>query len=302
MLNSLQGPKQVKEIKIMPRMQPPKGYYTLTEATRILNISEAMVREHVKKGKIKYLVPEGRKQGFYRKKDVDKLAHELNAFLHFEDEEEFIPSTFTTASENDVHAVVDIIKATFATEENESSVTPSEKYINWLKKNAEIMYVLKRKDEVIGFATTLPLKPDSPKIQEILRADLLGEVDIATEDIEKYEPGKHIQLYIVGIGIKPDLDRELKRTYGSHLISGLISSIVELGKKGIILKEILAIGATRNGVKLLQAFGFSEIPSPKAGKRVFVLKIKESGAPISLQYQEALKEFNDQLHKAEAQS
>src|SRR5437660_1532327 len=286
----------------MPRMQPPKGYYTLTEATRILNISEAMVREHVKKGKVTYFVPEGRKQGFYRKKDVDKLANELNAFLHFEDEEEFIPSTFTTASEKDVYAVIDIIKAIFATEESESNATPPERYISWLKKNAEIVYILKRKDEVIGFATTLPLKPNSPKIQEILRANLLGEVDITTDDVETYEPGKHIQLYVVGIGIKPSLDQDLKRTYGSHLISGLITSIVELGRKGVILKEILAIGATRNGVKLLQAFGFSEIPSPKAGKRVFALKIEESGAPVSTQYKEALKEFNEQRNKTEIQA
>src|SRR6266700_3607937 len=149
----------------MPRMQPPKGYYTLTEATQVLNISEAMVREHVKKGKVTYFLPPGRKHGFYRKKDVDKLANELNAFLHFEDDEKFIPSTFTTANEEDVHAVVEITKALFTIEENESSVTPPEKYITWLKKNSEIMHVLKRKDEVIGFATTLPLKPSSPKIQ-----------------------------------------------------------------------------------------------------------------------------------------
>src|SRR5581483_3958987 len=280
----------------MPRMQPPKGYYTSTEASRILNISEAMVREHVKKGKIEYLVPEGRKQGFYRKKDVDKLANELNAFLHL-DEGEFIPSTFTTASEKDVYAIVDITKTLFATEENEGNVTPPEKYIGWLKKNAEIMYVLKRKNEVIGFATTLPLKPNSPKIQEILKADLLGEVDIKTDDVEKYEPGKHILPYVVGIGIKPSLDQDLKRTYGSHLISGLITSVVELGRKGVILQEILAIGATRSGIKLLQAFGFSEIPSPKAGKRVFALKIQESGAPVSSQYKEALEEFSNRHNK-----
>lgn len=71
----------------MAKILPPKGYITATDVKNRLNISDAMIRYYVQKGKIKYLVPPGRKHGFYFEKDVDILLTELNAFLHIEENE-----------------------------------------------------------------------------------------------------------------------------------------------------------------------------------------------------------------------
>ena len=70
--------------------------------------------------------------------------------------------------------------------------------------------------------------------------------------------------------------------------------IVDLGKRGIILESILAVGATRSGVKLLQHFGFSEVIFPRPDTRLFAVNIKESRAPLIDAYREALAEY----HKA----
>ncbi|GCF11943.1 hypothetical protein [Dictyobacter arantiisoli] len=70
----------------MPRYQPPKGYYTSTQVKAILNISGAMIANYVEKGKIRHVVPPGRKHGFSLKKDVDALTRELDAFFKLEEE------------------------------------------------------------------------------------------------------------------------------------------------------------------------------------------------------------------------
>src|SRR5579875_2410475 len=95
----------------MPRRQPPKGYYRATEVEKILNVSSAMIRIYVQKGAIKYFVPEGMKQGYYLKSDVDKLAAKLNAFMSMDDDEE--ETRLVVATREDLTEIVRIGRVLF---------------------------------------------------------------------------------------------------------------------------------------------------------------------------------------------
>lgn len=284
----------------MPRYQPPKDYYTSTQVKKILNISGAMIANYVGKGQIKHIIPPGRKQGYYLKKDVDKLATELNTFFNLEEETE--TTDFTIATMEDLYACITLNRELFTTKSNESDETIFKKWAAWLKKNPEIVYVLKRDNEVIGIATMLPFKPHSQKFNEILRGDtsiLLGNVNISTRDIEEYKPGNHIQLYIAEIGIKPSLGKDLRRKYGAKLISKLIDVVVGLGKRGVVIEDIVAVGATKSGVRLLQHFGFTEVIFSRPDTRLFTIDMKESGAPITNAYRETLEEALPKLIRTE---
>lgn len=268
-------------------MRPPKGYITVTEAKKILHISDAMIRIHVQKGRIKYLLPEGRKQGFYLEKDVKKLADELNIFLSLDEEEE--GSEFVKATKEDLKAVQEIGAEIFSPEIDVSS-TPQEWRIPLMEKNPDILYVLKRKNQVIGYASTLPFKKDTDKITKVLEAELLTDANIVRDDIEVYERGKHIHLYIGAIAIKPSLKKSERHIYGARLINGLVTFIVELGSKGVVIETVVAEGETRIGIRLLQAFGFIEALPSRSGKRIFLLEIEKSNSPRSLEYKQALQE------------
>lgn len=279
----------------MPRMQPPKGYIQSKQVQKILNISPAMIREYVLKGKIKHLVPEGRIHGFYLESDVRKLANELDAFLNLEEETETV--TFTHATIADLPACIALNRELFTASYSTDDLTLIKKWTSWLQKNPEIIYILKRDNEVIGIATTLPVKPNSAKFEEALKDDisfLLGDVNISADDIEEYKAGNHVLLYVAEIGTKPSLDKNLRRKYGAKLISGFMDTIVDLGKKGVIIENILSVGATRSGIRLLQHFGFSEVTFSRPDTRLFAINMKESGAPIIQAYREALQDFTNQ--------
>ncbi|MBV9707582.1 MAG: hypothetical protein JO125_09265, partial [Chloroflexi bacterium] len=144
--------------------------------------------------------------------------------------------------------------------------------------------------EVIGFATILPLKPGSKTLERLLRSDTISQAALSAQEIETFEPGKHIDLYIGAIGIDPDLDKDKRRRYGAALASRLINAIIDLGRRGIIIDKVIALGATHNGIRLLQAFGLHEIEPKAPGKRAFIMDVKESGSSVSMQYKEALQE------------
>lgn len=275
----------------MPRMKPPKGYYTLTEARKKLNLSSAMIRKHVEKGKIHYLLPEGREHGFYFKSDVDRLATELETFFNLEDEVEET-TVFAHATAADIPGCVALNRELFTVKDHEDNKTISEKWTKWITKNPEVVSILKRGDEVIGIITMLPFKPDSEKFNDVIKGDtsiLLGNVDISTEDIEEYVTGNHVQLYIAEIGIKQSLDRNLKRKCGARLIARFIETIVDLGRRGIVIERVTSVGATKSGVRLLQHFGFSEVIFSRPDTRFFVLDMEESGATVAREYRDAFK-------------
>jgi hypothetical protein len=276
----------------MPRYQPPKGYYTSTEVKKILNISGAMIANYVEKGKIKHVVPPGRIHGYYLKKDVENLATELETFFRLEEETEI--SDFAIATPAEIPACIHLNKELFTNTLNSTDdTTLYEKWASWMKKNPEIIYVLKRDEEIIGIAITLPVKPNSEKLKTALRSDismLQGDIDISAEDIEAYQAGNHIQLYIAGIGIKPSLNKDSRRKYGARLITSFTDRIINLGKRGIVVEKAIAVGATRSGIKLLQHFGFNEVIFSRSDTRLFILNMEESGAPMAQAYREALKE------------
>ncbi len=276
----------------MPRMQPPKGYIRSKEVQDILNISPAMIREYVTKKKIKHFIPQGRTQGFYLESDVRRLANELEVFFKLEEEAETL--NFAPAAEVDIPACIELNRSLFTASTKEDNETLLERWTSWLQKNPEVVYVLKRNEEVIGIATVLPFKPKSKKFEQILMGDvsiLLGDVDISAKDIEEYKAGNHVQLYIAEIGVRPSLDKNLRSKYGAKLISKFMEAVANLGKRGVVIENITAVGATKSGVKLLQHFGFSEIIFPRPDTRVFTLNMKESGARISRTYREALQNF-----------
>jgi hypothetical protein len=171
-----------------------------------------MVRTYVQKNQIRYVQPPGRKHGFYLKKDVDRLATELNAFFNLEDEAE--STTFVNAGLSDIPACIALNKGLFPDIQSENDDLLTQKWASWLQKNPETVYVLKKEAEVIGIFTLLPFEPGSEKLAAVLSADvsiLLGNVNISADDLQEYKPGCCVELYVAEIGIKQDLDKFLRR-------------------------------------------------------------------------------------------
>jgi len=274
----------------MPRIQTPKGYYTSTEAQRVLNLSGAMLRIHVKKGRIQYLLPEGRKHGFYLKKDVDRIANEINAFLDIEEREE---TRFLSASKDDLSEIVRISNSLFLDETSQDKINNT--VPNWryeaLEKNPETQFVLKTEKRVIGIATILPFKANSNRIKEIFSSESVEDANITKDDIETFHTGNRVDLFILNIGIDPtlDIEKKVRRYYGAKLINKLTEKVVELGSRGVVIEKIMAAGATHMGVRILQSSGFHEIPAIPPTKRAFAMDMQESGSHMSMQYKQALE-------------
>ena len=58
----------------------PPGYYTASEARKKLRLKPSTFSLYVSRGKIQRYVPPLRREGYYRKEEIDQLASEIEAF------------------------------------------------------------------------------------------------------------------------------------------------------------------------------------------------------------------------------
>jgi hypothetical protein len=163
-----------------------------------------------------------------------------------------------------------------------------------LEKNPYTYYVLKDENEIVGFVVIMPLKPG--KLNSILAQTL--PVEIAPEDIEVFEEGKNIDLYLSGIGVKPIFSNKEKHFYGSRLISGLIGAITGFAEKGISIGVIAGRSNMPDGTRLMRHAGFTEIEPLTPERKTFIINAKESGNPFIMRYKEKLHRWQEEHKKA----
>jgi ribosomal protein S18 acetylase RimI-like enzyme len=268
----------------MPRMKVSNQYYTAAEVKEKLDITQGELYNYVRNGTLKPIVPPGKRQGVYLRSEVDELAREKFAFMAMQNK---TTSIFSKAKGEDMKSTVEITRVLFGL--RESSEATLARRLSWIEKNPDIFYVLKSEDQVIGYTAMLPLKPK--KIINILDGIEFSQ-EINAEEIEEFKPGKPVHIYLLGIGVTPGASHFEKRSYGSRLVSGLMKTITNLGKRGIIIERLYARSDTPDGIRLMRKFGFTEIPS-KTHARNFTIEIASSGIPFIEEYKEALKEYQE---------
>ncbi len=265
----------------MAQMKVSNKYYTAAQVKEKLGISQGMLYNYVRNGTLKPITPPGKKQGVYLRSEVDKLARETQAFMATRNK---TSSDFTRVTENDVKdlkASVEITRILFGLRESEEATLQLRR--SWVKKNSDILYVLKSEEQVTGYAIILPLKRE--KIEKILAGTEYSQ-EVHADEIEEFKPGKPVDLYMMGIGVAPGLSLVEKRTYGARLIAGLINALIDLGKRGIIIDTLYARSDTPDGIRILKQ-GFTEVPSGTHARN-FIINIAQSGVPIIQEYKEAL--------------
>lgn len=104
----------------------------------------------------------------------------------------------------------------------------------------------------------------------------------------------------MAIGVQPGVSLSQKREWGAVLISGGIETIIELGKRGIILRTIQAHSNTPDGIRLMRHMGFTEKPASVPGLRDFLIEVEQSGIPYIMEYKDALKAWQEQQGRKEA--
>ena len=158
--------------------------------------------------------------------------------------------------------------------------------MTWLRKNPDIDYLPKQEDHLIGSLSFVPLRPETI---EVLLTQRRYAKDLTADDILPFKPHTPVDIYGMAIGVKPGLSLSQKRLYGERLILGAKNVLLDLGKRGIIIRRVIAHSSMPDGIRLMRHIGFTEIPSKALGLRDFLIYVESSGIPYLRGYKDAFK-------------
>jgi hypothetical protein len=263
----------------MPRLQPAPGYITASEAKELLKVSDSSLSQYVKAGWLKRYGPKERKYKFYKLSEVEALIASRQTFDEYQ---EIYPATFEAATLADMPVIVDMDVRTFHVD------MEVETYARWFRKNPESFFVLRdTAQKVVGYAC---LFPTSLQVIDRFVRDEIALEDIGADDIELYEPGPGLHLYVIAVAVDPVYRGSAKAEYGAQLIRGLYTFLYDLARRGVVIETITARSYKPDGLRLLRKLGIPQLRSPIKGKQLFGVRVAESGFPAFVKYSEVLEQ------------
>src|SRR5882762_6903649 len=222
----------------------PTGYYTASEAAARLNMRVGTFSSYVRKGKVKKYIPPMKTEGYYSKREIDRLAFETEMFLLLAGDD--TPTETRTAHNDDAYGVVGVLES-FGWK-----TATAEQRQGWYTVNPEQDYIVLWRGTVVGYIWAAPLRSDA--LEAMMHGSKRGW-DITPDDILPFEPGRSYDLYI-GIATRQDLPSHTR--FASRLIIGYVSFLEELARRGIRINKLHAVSAEPDGQELSRKLGFIE--------------------------------------------
>ena len=263
----------------MPQAKPPKDYLTAGQVKKLLGITDGMLYNFVENKALERVIPPGRKQGVYRRSQVEQLARDLKVFLSTRNEE---TTTFSKAGREDIPTLIEIGTATYPG--IQQGIASLKTRLSWLDKNPDIYYVVRKDGEIAGYTAIIPMNQE--KIRKILANEEFMK-DVKPEEIEEFKPGSPLHIYLSTMRTKLGISKNEKRAYGVRLIGGLITTLIEMIGNGINIDTLYARSETVDGIRLLKHLGFTEISQTKDYKN-FALKLNNGGMQTLEKYKQAI--------------
>jgi Helix-turn-helix domain len=281
----------------MTRKQPPPDYLTSSEAAEILKCSVSMVYTYERSGRLKKEVPKGRKQGFFKRSEVEALAAGMAEFFEMSLESqvpEMSDLVFAQATPDDAEGIYKVAASLFGT------TTSAELRKPLIALCPQGNYIVKWREKIVAYIHIQPLKHE--QIMAFMNGKIRGP-DLSVNDLDCFAPEKSVECLVKSIGAVKDIgpDDSTHRLNQLHflfkLLRGTALEIEKLGAQGIDITKLYATSETITGIEMAYSAHMEMFGKPFKGSRFrYVLDVQQSDIPLLRPYKHALAEWQ-QAHK-----
>jgi hypothetical protein len=277
----------------MPKtLKAPSGFYTAKEAMEKLRLTKGTFHNQVKSGKIKKHTPPNRKEGYYDKKEIDKMAQANALFTLIHSIE---PITFEkVTTEEDLRGIVDLCIAIYG-----QGGTPSyDARLEIWQKNPGVYYIVKQEGIVVGYISLIwfdeeainTLMGPTPKQTTISSAGTGIYSITGPEHILPFTPNKPIDHLFISMGVRPGLSNTEQRDYGFKLLRGIAEVLTNFAYQKMPVKFLYATSDRGEGIRLARKLGMKETKHPNDPLIRFELDLNEiTNHPVLQHYREVLE-------------
>jgi hypothetical protein len=233
----------------------PNNFYSLEEVMTLLNKSKSTVLREAKSGEIPSVLDPGKLKGRkYPKKAIDVLVERQKRRSRPKPPK----LIFSYSTISDLWSEVEIGRELYG----EDDIVSYETLLEWRDINDEIFMSLKDEGRVVAYSNIMPIEES---ILKSLLEDKIREQDIPLSAIKPWT-GPHLSVYLASVTVKPTGNKELDANRGEIILKHTIQWALAVQRQYDI-KNWYGIGATKEGQKIFETLGFTEIVSLYNGER-----------------------------------
>src|SRR5947207_10834753 len=265
----------------MTRKRPPPDYLTSSQVAEILKCSVSMVYTYERSGRLKKEVPKGRKQGFFKRSEVEALAAGMAEFFEIPLESQ-VPEmndlVFARATPDDAEGIYKVAASLFG------STTSAEARKPLIAICPQGNYIVKWKGKIVAYIHVQPLKHE--RMMAFMNGEIRGK-DVSVNDLDCFALGKSLECLVKSVGAVKDIgpDDNTRRLNQLHflfkLLRGTAQEIAKLGAQGINITKLYATSETVTGIEMAYSAHMEMFGKPFRGSRFrYVLDIQQSDIPL----------------------
>jgi hypothetical protein len=266
-------------------------YYTAAEARKKLGVDESTFQYWGKEERINRVYLPGRKQPVYSRKEIDDLAHEIEAAVIVERAK---GTEFRLATVKDLEEENQLAQLVFG---RAAGAMPRKQY---LENSPESDYHLYDQGKLVAYVTIYPLKSEA--ITRFMQGEIRGW-QIDPDDFEELTPGKPIELLVMDMVTTPTAPPQKRAEYGRLMIANLLRVLRSWGEKGVEISRFYAVGGTSNGQHLLESAKFTREEGRRigTGRIPYELDVTSSDAKWLRGYTEAFAQWKQRQETSTAE-
>src|SRR5689334_1437870 len=256
-------------------------YYTAGEARQVLDLTDDKFQYWVRAGRIRKERLPGRKQYYYPRKDVDKLARRIEAAIIAEEPEGLV---YRKATVEDMEEEYQLSHLIFGKAAHTLALRQA-----FIKQNPDIDYHVYDHEKLAAFIQIIPYNQKA--IKAFMSGEKLGD-KLDLRDIEQFVPNKPLECIIMEMDTTPTVPPAKRTLYGTQLLIGLSETLREWGESGIIINKLYATSATPTGIRILKSAGFQAVSELGIGdfgniRYGYELDLNTTNLKVFRPYQEA---------------
>jgi hypothetical protein len=269
---------------------PDDSLYTAAEAAEKLGMPMSTFQTKVRKGEIEKFTPEGKKEGFYPKAVIDRMASERQQGsssrshqdqpVHQIQSDGYAETDWVTLPDEPYAYVLDTELYGV-----ENSVSPSITW-TWWEKNPRacmILYNRENRRDIWGLLSIIPMEEEI--IFKLLRGEM-EEKEIRAEHVLTYEPGHSYSCYVAAASLRPE-----RKKYFGLLLHRVMDYWCEQ-YPDIQIKKLYAFALDEDegdGWRLIKKLYFA--PRYDISENAWELRLdRKNPSPILQRFQQCLEE------------
>jgi hypothetical protein len=256
-------------------------YYTAAEARKVLGLDEEAFQYWGRTERFRRILLKGRKQAVYSKREINKMANQINAAILAE---KATGLEYRKATLDDIDSEVELAQFVFGARAGMVEAVKLRRAFR--EKNLDTTYHLYDGDYLAAYINIFPFGNEA--IESFKHGTKGWLLDI--DQMEQFTPDKPHACIIIDLATTPSTTPARRGTYAQILLEGFYETLKNWGEQGIEITRVYAASNTPQGIRILKHAGFETIQEVSTGRYTFELDIANAGGKLLAEYKNALQE------------